>query len=94
MNNVINGARLAAMAAALAASSVVFAADAPAGSTGKAVAATDKVHCYGVTACKGMNDCKTAENACKGQGACKGHGFKTAKAGECLSQGGVIGDLK
>lgn len=94
MINVINGGRLAAIAAALAASSIAFAADAPAGSTGKAIAASDNVHCYGITACKGQNDCKTAENACKGQGACKGHGFKSAKAAECLSKGGVIGDIK
>lgn len=94
MNPNLNGARLAFLAAALAASSLAFAADAPAGSSGKAVAANDKVHCYGVTSCKGMNDCKTAENACKGQGACKGHGFKGMKASECLSKGGTIGDLK
>ena len=94
MTNVLNGARLAALAAALAASSFALAADAPAGSSGKAVAASDKVHCYGVTSCKGMNDCKTAQNACKGQGACKGHGFKGKSAQECLAEGGVIGDLK
>lgn len=94
MTKVFNGARLAALAAALAASSFTFAADAPAGSAGKAIAAGDKVHCYGVTSCKGMNDCKTTENACKGQGACKGHGFKAKKAAECLSEGGVIGDIQ
>ena len=94
MINVINGARIAAIAAALAASSVTFAANAPAGSTGKAIAAGDNVRCYGINACKGMNDCKTAENACKGQGSCKGLGFKGMKAGECLSAKGVIGDIK
>lgn len=94
MNPNLNGARLAVLAAAFAASSFAFAADAPAGSSGKAIAANDKVHCYGVTSCKGMNDCKTTENACKGQAACKGHGFKAAKASECLARGGVIGDLK
>lgn len=94
MNDNLKGARLAVLAAALAASSYAFAADAPSGSSGKAVAANDKVHCYGVTSCKGMNDCKTTENACKGQGACKGHGFKGLKASECLAKGGVIGDLK
>ncbi|MDH5265979.1 MAG: hypothetical protein OEX21_14615 [Betaproteobacteria bacterium] len=94
MNKNFSGARMAFLAAAFAASSVAFAADAPAGSSGKAVAANDKVHCYGVTSCKGMNDCKTTENACKGQGACKGHGFKATKASECLAKGGVIGDLK
>ncbi len=68
MNDNLKGARLAVLAAAFAASSYAFAADAPSGSSGKAVAANDKVHCYGVTSCKGMNDCKTTENACKGQG--------------------------
>lgn len=94
MTHVSNGARLAALAAALAASSFALAADAPVGSTGKAIAASDKVHCYGVTSCKGMNDCKTTQNACKGQGACKGHGFKGKSAKDCLAEGGVIGDLK
>ena len=94
MMKVANGARLAVIAAALAASSVAFSANPPAGSSGKAIAADDKVHCYGVTACKGMNDCKTTENSCKGQSACKGHGFKGKKASECLAEGGVIGDIK
>lgn len=94
MIKTLTGARMAAIAAALAASSIAYSANPPAGSSGRAVAADDKVHCYGVTACKGMNDCKTAENACKGQGACKGHGFKAKKAAECLAEGGVIGDLK
>lgn len=84
--------------AALAAAAALFAlsahaAPAPKGSSGLAVAASDKVHCYGVHECKGNSDCKTAENACKGQNACKGHGFKGVDAKACLSQGGVIGDL-
>ena len=94
MSKFLNGARLAAIAAALAASSAALSANPPAGSSGKAVAADDKVHCYGVNACKGMNDCKTADNACKGQGSCKGHGFKAKKAAECLTENGIIGDLK
>lgn len=94
MTNTVNGARLAAIAAALAASSIAFAADVPSGATGAAVAATDTIHCYGVNACKGLNDCKTAANACKGQADCKGHGFKAKKAAECLAEGGVISDLK
>lgn len=93
MNTTLNGARIAAIAAAFAASSMVFAADPPAGSTGKAVAANDKVHCYNVHSCKGESDCKTTDNSCKGQNACKGHGFKAMKAVDCLSKGGVIGDL-
>ena len=87
-------ASFAAAAAALALSSAAaFAADAPAGSKGRAIGADDTVHCYGVHSCKGQSDCATAEHQCKGQNACKGHGFKAMKAGECLTKGGVIGDL-
>ncbi len=82
---------LAAGALALAAGAM--AADAPKGSSGKAVAANDKVHCYNVHDCKGNSDCKTTEHGCKGQNACKGHGFKAVTAKECLSKGGTIGDL-
>jgi uncharacterized membrane protein len=79
----------AAAAAVMALSSAAaFAADAPAGSKGKAIGADDAVHCYGVHSCKGNSDCATAENACKG------HGFKMMKAGECLSKGGTIGDIE
>ncbi len=85
---------LAAAAAAIALSSFsAFAADAPAGSSGRALGADDTVHCYGLHSCKGNSDCATAEHQCKGQNACKGHGFKAMKAGECLTKGGVIGDL-
>ncbi|RZI81676.1 MAG: hypothetical protein EOP38_18510 [Rubrivivax sp.] len=88
-----NISSLAAAAALIALSGAAFAADAPAGSMGSAVAASDKVHCYGVHSCKGNSDCKTSENACKGQNACKGHGFKALDAKACLSKGGTIGDL-
>lgn len=94
MSNTISGARIAAMAAAFAASSFAIGADLPAGASGKAIAANDSVHCYGLTSCKGQADCKTAENACKGQNGCKGHGFKAIKAAECLSANGTIGDIK
>lgn len=87
------GLQLASFAAALAFSAAAFAAAAPAGSSGKAVAASDKVHCYGINSCKGQADCKTANHACKGQGSCKGQGFKGVSAAECLKEGGVIGDL-
>lgn len=80
-------------AGAMALTSVAGAADAPKGSTGKAVAAGDKVHCYNVHDCKGNSDCKTAEHACKGQNACKGHGFKATNAKACLDSKGTIGDL-
>jgi uncharacterized membrane protein len=84
----------AVTAAALALSSAIaFAADAPTGSKGRAIGADDTVHCYGVHSCKGNSDCATAEHQCKGQNACAGHGFKAMKAGECLTKGGVIGDL-
>lgn len=87
-------ATFAAAAAAFAlASAVAFAAEPPAGSSGKAVGANDTVHCYGINSCKGTADCATANNACKGQNECKGHGFVGIKAGECLTKGGTIGDL-
>ena len=92
MLNKITGGSLAA-AAALFAVSTAFAAPAPQGSSGLAVAASDKVHCYGVHDCKGNGDCKTSENACKGQNACKGHSFKGMAAKDCLAKGGTIGDL-
>lgn len=68
--------------------------DAPAGSSGMTIRASDKVHCYGVTSCKGQNDCKTAENSCKGQASCGGHGFKGMDAKSCLDKGGAISDVK
>ena len=84
---------LAAAAAMFALSAAAFAASPPAGSSGMAIAAGDKVHCYGVHDCKGNSDCKTADHSCKGQNACKGHGFKGMAAAECLSKKGTIGDL-
>jgi uncharacterized membrane protein len=84
----------AALAGAMAlVSAASFAAEAPNGSKGRALGANDTVHCYGLHSCKGNSDCATAEHECKGQNACKGHGFKALKAGQCLSKGGVIGDL-
>lgn len=89
------GANLASLAAAMALSmSAAVAAQNPAGSSGVAVGASDKVHCYGVTSCKGSSDCKTTENSCKGKNACGGHGFKAMQAKECLDKGGVVADLK
>ena len=93
MNTTLNGARIATLAAAFAVSSLAFGAEPPAGSMGKAISASDKVHCYGVHSCKGESDCKTTDNACKGKNECKGHGFKAMEAGKCLSTGGVIGDV-
>jgi hypothetical protein len=88
-----SAASLATAAALFALSSAAFAATPPAGSSGIAVAASDKVHCYGVNECKGSADCKTTQNACKGQNACKSQGFKGTTAKECLTKGGTIGDL-
>ena len=88
-----NSAFAAAAAAFALSSAAAFAADAPAGSKGRAIGAEDTVHRYGVHSCKGQADCATSENACKGQNECKGHGFKAMKAGECLAKGGTIGDL-
>ncbi len=86
-------ASLASAAAMLALSFAAVAADNPQGSSGVAVAASDKVHCYGVNSCKGQADCKTAKNECKGQGSCKGLGFKGVTAKACLDQAGTIADL-
>lgn len=87
-------ASIAAAAAALAFSAAsAFAADAPAGSTGRAIAKDDTVHCYGVNSCKGSADCKTTMHECKGMNACKGQGFKAMAAGQCLTRGGTIGDI-
>jgi uncharacterized membrane protein len=84
---------IAALAGALALSSAAVAADAPSGSKGRAIDRNDVVHCYGVNSCKGTADCATTAHDCKGQNSCKGEGFKALKAGECLTKGGVIGDL-
>lgn len=82
----------AAIAFALGSTSA-FAAEAPSGSTGPAIAAGDAVHCYGVNSCKGQADCATTEHACKGQNECAGQGFKEMTAGECLAADGTIGDI-
>jgi hypothetical protein len=94
MSKLSQGAALASTAALMAFSMAATAAPNPAGSSGVAVAASDKVHCYNVNSCKGTSDCKTAENSCKGMNACKGHGFKAMPAGDCLEKSGVIADLK
>lgn len=87
-------AATAAAAVTLALSSLTaFAADAPAGSTGRALASSDMVHCYGVNSCKGTADCATTAHECRGQNDCSGQGFKALAAGECLTMGGTIGDL-
>jgi hypothetical protein len=88
-----SAASFALAATALAFAATAGAATAPKGSSGKAIGAGDQVHCYNVHDCKGNSDCKTAEHSCKGQNSCKGHGFKAVKASECLTKGGVIGDL-
>jgi len=88
------GASLASIAAFMAISMSAVAADAPKGSSGAAIGASDKVHCYGVQSCKGNSDCKTAEHSCKGQNACKGHGFKAMPAKDCMEKSGVIADVK
>ena len=93
MTTVKTGASLAGAAALFALTAAAFAAAPPAGSSGIAVAAADKVHCYSVHSCKGNADCKTTENSCKGQNACKGLSFKGMAAVECLTKGGTIGDL-
>ncbi|MDD1783141.1 hypothetical protein LRP49_18400 [Enterovibrio sp. ZSDZ35] len=93
MNKIEKSATFASVALALAMSTSAFAAEQPVGSSGAAIGAGDKVHCYGIHSCKGNSDCKTAEHACKGQNKCGGHGFKAMKAKECLDAGGTISDV-
>ena len=83
----------AASAALMAMTAMANAATPPEGSNGAALGKEDTVHCYGVNSCKGTADCATTSHDCKGMNECKGHGFKAMKAGECLTKGGVIGDL-
>ncbi|RXJ72705.1 hypothetical protein CS022_13785 [Veronia nyctiphanis] len=93
MSKIEKNATFASVALAVAMSTSAFAAETPAGSSGAAIGAGDKVHCYGIHSCKGQSDCKTAEHACKGQNACGGHGFKAMTAKQCLDKGGVISDV-
>lgn len=94
MKNSSTKVTFASAALAVAMSSTAYATTSPAGSHGAAIAAGDKVHCYGVHSCKGNSDCKTTEHACKGHNKCKTHGFKGMKAKDCLNKGGVIADIK
>ncbi len=92
MNSPLKSAASFALIASTLALSAV-AAEAPKGSSGKAISANDKVHCYNVHDCKGNSDCKTAEHSCKGQNACKGHGFKAVTLKDCVAKAGTVGDL-
>ncbi len=94
MKTVNKTVSFASAALAIALSSPAMAAESPTGSTGAAIGAGDKVHCYGVHSCKGNSSCKTAEHSCKGQNACKGHGFLGITAKACFDQGGIISDIK
>ena len=94
MTSLKKTAGLASVAAAFALSAATaFAADAPAGSSGRALGKDDPVHCYGVNSCKGSADCKTTAHECRAMNDCRGQGFKAMAAGECLTRGGVIGDI-
>lgn len=94
MSILLKGSSFAAAAGLLAISFSAFSADPPQGSSGIAVAGSDKLHCYNVHDCKGNSDCKTTDHSCKGQNGCKGQGFKGISAKECLAKDGTIGDLK
>lgn len=86
---------IAAAAAALAMSPfAVNAAEAPAGSQGRALSASDTVHCYGVNDCAGTADCATTTHDCAGMNDCSGQGFLAITAGECLTRDGTIGDIR
>ena len=96
MMNIKMGGALASAAAMLALNALAgaaFAGEPPAGSRGRAVAAPDTVHCYGVNTCSGTADCATTTHECKGHNACKGQGFKAMTAAACLTANGTIGDL-
>ncbi|MDH5232955.1 MAG: hypothetical protein OEZ58_17205 [Gammaproteobacteria bacterium] len=85
---------IAAAAASLVVSSLAFAAETPQGAKGPAIAAGDKVHCYGLNSCKGKSDCKTLLSSCKAKNSCEGKGFKSVTAKKCLKKGGIISDIK
>ncbi len=93
MSIIKTGASVACSAALFAIASLAHAAPAPEGSTGRALNASETVHCYGVNSCKGSADCKTSAHECKGMNSCRGHGFKAMAAGVCLQRGGTIGDI-
>ena len=93
MTNLKTGASIASAAAMFALSALAHAATPPAGSSGAALGAADTIHCYGINSCKGTADCKTSEHSCKGMNSCKGQGFKAVAANQCLTRGGVIGDI-
>ena len=56
-----------------------------------ALAAGEKVHCYGVNACKGTGDCGGKGYSCAGKNACKGQGFLDVSKDLCMRiQGGSL----
>jgi len=87
-------ASAAAMLAINGLAGAAFAGEAPAGSRGLAVTATDTVHCYGVNTCQGTADCATTTHECRGHNSCRGQGFKAMTAAACLTANGTIGDLR
>lgn len=86
-------ASIAATAAFLALSMSANAATNPPGSKGLAIAASDRVHCYGLTFCHGLILCSGIDPH-KKEPAKPGDGkYKEMTAKQCLDIGGVIADL-
>jgi uncharacterized membrane protein len=84
---------LAATVAALALSPLALAADNPPGSVGKAISASDKVHCYGLHFCSPFHEC-AGKQSCKTPSKCRAQGFLKMSAKECLDRDGTIGDVE
>lgn len=88
------GAAIAASAAMMALSACAGAADNPPGSTGMAIAASDLVHCYGLTACHSLSVCATAAAHDRALGIDRTQPYKELTAKQCLDIGGILGNLK
>lgn len=83
MSHFKSGLSLAAAAATLALSPNVPAADS---ASGKAIDASDKVHCYGVNFCNSR--CSTSNPACRNRRECNEPWITTAR--NCLDKGGSL----
>lgn len=82
------GMLIAASAAALLASTGLFADD--------SAAKTDNVQCAGINTCKGHGECAAADKShgCAGMNTCKGKGWVSVSAKECKTKGGKVVEHK
>ncbi len=60
------------------------------GAPSTAVAADDKVKCYGVNSCKGTGACGGKGHSCAGKNACKGQGYIETDKASCEKQHGSL----